>query len=98
MSDENTTGADVDVSIAGQQVKLKNVKSLNTLATVATLIVVVLIGYVIVEHKADAKSNADSLTFVMKDMAQAIREGNCINSFPEAERENKVQQCKVMAR
>lgn len=97
MSDQNN-GADVAVKIAGQEVNLKNVKSLNTLATVATLIIVVLVGYIIFEHKIDARAHGESLTSVMKDMAQAIREGNCINAYPEAERESKVEQCKRLAR
>ena len=96
MSEEN--GADVGLKFAGQEVNIKNVKSLNTLATIATLVIVVLVGYVIFEHKADAKSHGESLTSVMKDMAQAIREGNCINAYPEAERETKIEHCKRITR
>lgn len=109
MAEESGNGADVDVSIAGQQVKLKNIKSLNTLATVATLILVCVLGYAFWEHKVDAQAQGmarDSMLTTafkeisnsQKEMAQAVREGNCINSFPEAERENKVEHCRRITR
>lgn len=109
MSEEQQNGADVDVSIAGQQVKLKNIKSLNTLATVATLVLVCVLGYAFWEHKVDAKAEGlarDSMLTTafkeiansQKEMAQAVREGNCINSYPEAERETKVEQCRRITR
>lgn len=47
-------GADVALKVAGQEINLKNVKSLNTLATVTTLMVAILIAYVVWEHKAEA--------------------------------------------
>jgi hypothetical protein len=98
MSEEKQNGADVDLKIAGQEVKLKNVKSLNTILTLIAAVGVCFGTYLLVEHKADAKSNGETLTSVMKDMAQAIREGNCINSYPEHERKDNVELCKVRAR
>lgn len=98
MKDEHPNGADVDLKIAGQEVRLKNVKSLNTILTLVAAGATLFVVYLIFEHKADAKSHSDSLTAVMKDMAQAIREGNCLNAYPEAEREAKVEWCKRMAR
>lgn len=95
---EETNGADVDVSIAGQQVKLKNVKSLNTILTLVAAGAALFVVYLVIEHKADAKTQSDSQISVMKDMAQSIREGNCLNAHPEAVRETKVEQCKRLAR
>lgn len=99
MSDpEQPNGADVALDAFGVKANVKNVKSLNTGVCLATLLGVILIGYVVFEHKADARTHGESLTAVMKDMAQAIREGNCINSYPEAERENKIETCKRITR
>lgn len=107
--DAESNGADVDLELGGQKVKLKNVKSLNTLATVATLILVCVLGYAFWEHKVDAKADGlardSALTSAFKeiassqkDMAQAVREGNCLNSFKEAERELKVEHCRRITR
>lgn len=63
---EETNGADVAVEIAGQKVNLRNVKSLNTLATIATLIVVCLIGYMVFTHTADAKDNGKEIAAELK--------------------------------
>lgn len=98
MSDEQPNGADVHLELAGQKVNLRNIKSLNTLATVATLIVVVLLAYALWEHKLDARASASEQQSAFKDMAQAIREGNCINSYPEADRADKVELCKARSR
>ena len=65
---------------------------------ILSLCLLFLLAWVLWEHKADAKGHGDSLTSVMKDMAQAIREGNCINSYPEAERESKIEMCKRITR
>lgn len=98
MSDQNGNGADVDLKVAGQEIRLKNVKSLNTILTLGAFVAACFAAYLLFDHKADAKANAETLTAVMKDMAQAIREGNCINSYPEAERETKVELCKRIVR
>ena len=78
MSDEEPNGADVAVEIAGQKVNLRNVKSLNTLATVATLLVALLIGYVILTHTTDAKDSgkevAAELKATNKETAAVLRE------------------------
>lgn len=68
------------------------------LIAILSLCILGVLGYAFWEHKLEAKASGDSLTAVMKDLATAIREGNCINSYPEAERESRVQQCKLISR
>lgn len=82
MADEQTNGADVDLSIAGQQVKLKNIKSLNTLATVTTLMLVILLGYVLWTHTNDDKEAKRELTIAIRELGQSAREQNCLISMP----------------
>ena len=95
MSEEaERNGADVDLKIGGQEVRLKNIKSLNTLATVATLIILCTAAAYGYTHIQDSREVA----VAMRDMAQAIREGNCINSYPEHVRESRVEHCKRMVR
>ena len=96
------TGADVDLKLAGQEVKLKNVKNLNTLVCVLILVILcaaIPAGYsMFTAHAADTKDAGRELTAALKDMAQAVREGNCINSHPEAIRESKLESCKRQSR
>ena len=95
MSEE---GADVQVEVAGQKVNLRNVKSLNTLATVATLFATLLIGYAFLEHKAEAKDHGSALVSVMREMAVNQRVTNCLMATPQDQRENKLPICERIAR
>lgn len=91
MADEaERNGADVDLKVAGQEVRLKNIKSLNTLATVATLIVVCLIGYALYTHAQDSKDDRREFLQAIKEQTSAIkeqtdvqREGNCLQVFKD---------------
>ena len=80
--EQTTNGADVDLKIAGQEVRLKNIKSLNTLATVGTFIAVVLIGYAIYVHAGESKEASKELVQALKEMTRAAREQNCLISMP----------------
>ena len=103
MSEEN--GADVDLQIAGQGFKFRNVKSLNTLATVATLILCILIGYVVFEHKTDARAEGVALaqrdaqlSSAIREMASSNRVLSCLMATKQDDREAKLAQCERMAR
>lgn len=73
-------------------------KKTAELIAILSLCALGVIGYALWEHKAEAKAHGDTLNSVMKDLAVAVREGNCINSYPEAERETKVEVCKLRSR
>lgn len=81
MSEEN--GADVDLEIGGQKVSVKNVKSLNTLATVATFVGVCLLLYGGYTHTLDAKDRdratderEKAYIAALKEQTAAYRDGN----------------------
>lgn len=98
-ADENN-GADVAVEVAGQKINLRNVKSLNTLATVATLILVasaIGVGYVMAAgHVADTKEASKELVTALKEMTQAAREQNCLISLPQDRRDPEL--CRRLSR
>jgi hypothetical protein len=96
MSEEQKTGADVEVEIAGQKVNLKNVKSLNTLATVATLILVCVLGYAFYVHAGETKDASKDLVQALKEMTSAAREQNCLISMPMERRDPEL--CRRLAR
>ena len=80
MADEQQVGADVAVEIAGQKVNLRNVKSLNTLATMATLILTCVVGWIIFTHSSEAKDGlkeiAAELKVSNKETAAVLKEAN----------------------
>ena len=72
--------------------------SLNTLATVATLIVVCIIAYVGYGHAADTKETNKELVSAIREMAQASREQNCLMRFDLRERQQNADFCKQISR
>lgn len=72
--------------------------SLNTLATVATLIVVCLIAGIGYGHTQDTKEISKDLANAMRDMAQATREQNCLLRFDQKDRQANADFCKQLSR
>jgi type VI protein secretion system component VasK len=80
MSEE--AGADVALKLAGQEINVRNVKSLNTVATLTSLIILVLIAYGGWVHVVEAKDNG-------KEIAKELKESNkqVADSLKESQRE-----------
>lgn len=75
---------ELDAQIAGQRLTLKNAP-VNTIVTLATFVLVILIAYVIYTHQQDAReANATFLaavreqTLAVKEQTNALREQNCV--------------------
>jgi hypothetical protein len=73
-------------------------QSLNTLATVATLIAAILVAYIVYGHAGDTKETNKELVGAIKEMAQASREQNCLMRFEMKERQDRAEMCKQIAR
>lgn len=102
---DDTNGADVDLKIAGQEVRLKNVKSLNTIATVTTLIMVSVLSYAYYVHAEDTKMHANTFLQSMREHTSAVREQtiaqreqNCLMRFDLKDRLERADFCKQVAR
>jgi hypothetical protein len=98
VSEENNNGADVALEGFGGKVAVKNVKRVETLANIATLILVCLIAYGGYLHVAHASKQADVLEQTFKEMTAAQREQNCLIAIPESQREHKADFCKRITR
>ena len=72
--------------------------SLNTLATVATLIVACLVAFIVYGHSGDSKDTNRELVSAIKEMAQASREQNCLMRFDMRERAERADFCKQISR
>lgn len=71
-------------------------KLMAELIAVACLVLLFLLGYIMWEHKEDAKGMKDAFATGFRDMASAQREQNaiqreqlCLLSLPEAKRERE---------
>jgi hypothetical protein len=89
--EENKNGADVAVDAMGVKLNVKNVKSLNTGATLfcaGMLILLVSMGYV---HTREAKD--DNLAFIaaITEQTKAIREG--VRATQDGTAANREQTC-----
>lgn len=99
-AERSEDSVDVDVQVAGQKVRLKNVKSLNTVATISTLIIACVAmagGYLMLSaHAAETKDASKELVTALKEMTQAAREQNCLISMPQDRRDPEL--CRRIAR
>lgn len=86
--------SELSAEVAGQKLSLKSV-ALNTLATVATLILVVVIAVLLHQHQQDAKVTGEAFvsavkeqTGAIKEQTSALRENTCIAAYqgPASER------------
>ena len=113
MSSDEQNGADVNVEVAGQKVAIRNVKSLNTLATVATLIVVICgftIGWNLLDaHAKGGDKREEALTVALKELARSHREAsrdqvkeqrmlNCLIVADQKDRRRAFEDCERISR
>lgn len=91
---EETGGADIDVKVAGQEVSVKNVKSLNTIVTLLTFVLVSVGAYVLYQHQQDGRDATRDFVTAIKEQTQAIRDGaklqreqNCLMALPQDRRD-----------
>lgn len=94
----------LSAKIGGQEVSVA-VSNLNTVATVATLMIVTGIavamymqGQLAKDAKEDFRTITREVVVALRDMTVATREQNCMLAFPPERREANVELCKRMAR
>lgn len=73
-------------------------KDFNTIVSIGTVVLLTLLLGLEWRHVEASARRDESLRHAMQDVAQAVREGNCINSYRESIRESKVEQCKRITR
>lgn len=100
MSEDNgkASGADIGVEIAGQKVNLRNVKSLNTMATLLTMVLSSVVLYALLQHQVDAREGSRAFVEAIKDNTRAQREAiaaqreaNCIARLTPDQRKDSQQ-------
>ena|SRR3990167_1555132 len=77
---EEPNGADLGIDAFGVKANVKNVKSLNTLATVFTLILATTLLYMVFTHNSEAKDGLKEIAAEFrtsnKEVAAALKESN----------------------
>jgi hypothetical protein len=84
---EETAGQELSGEIAGQKFSMKNLP-VNTIATVATLILVGIVAAVLYQHESQSASRdiayigaIKDQTSAMREQSQALRENTCVQSY-----------------
>lgn len=106
MSEETESGGEIKTPVGS--VSFRGKRTAEFIA-ILSLCLLFLLGYVLWEHKADARDTGVSLRDAIKAMAEAQREGtvaqremNCLISLPQDKREAEFYSpnslCKRMAR
>ena len=95
---------EISGTIAGQSFSLKSV-ALNTLATVATLVVVSVCAVLLYQHQTEARETKDSFAAAIKEQTIAMREGtavqreqNCLLRFDQKDRQANAEFCRQITR
>lgn len=74
------TGADLNLKFAGQEVNLRNVKSLNTIATLVTMLLVGTLGVFLYFHEVNAQHDKSTLASTLQQsnaiVADSLRQSN----------------------
>ena len=95
------TTQEVELNAKSGFVKVRGSDALTTLG----IAIVVLVGYMVWEHKEDAKLTQSTfimavkeMTNAQKDSVQAQRVMNCLIALPQDRRENGIPTCERIAR
>lgn len=94
---------ELNAEIAGQKFSLKDAP-VNTIATLATLLLVVLIAYAFYTHQQDTKESGQGFvaalkeqTTAMKEQTTVLREANCLTAY-QGPVQDKERFCKSVTR
>lgn len=104
MAEENGNGSDVQLEVAGQKLNVRNLKSLNTVATVLTLFGVLMLIYILWMHQQEAKEDSRAFVAAVKEQTTAMREGTaaqreqtCMLKFEISERKVNAEWCRQVS-
>jgi hypothetical protein len=72
MADEQPNGADVAVDAFGVKANVRNVKSLNTFATLIGVAIGIAVLIFVVTHSVDAKDNGKEIAKILKESGKEV--------------------------
>ena len=97
----DTVAQEVELDAKQGKIRVRGSDVLTTFGIAA----VVLVGYMVWEHKEDSKTTQTAfigdvreMTAAQRDSVQAQREMNCIISLPQEQRQRDIEFCKRVVR
>ena len=101
---ENGT-QELEIGAGDKKFKLRGSDLLTSVIGMIVCSGLVLLGYVLYEHKTDAKGRDGEIVMVIREMSSVAKEGvtaqremNCLISLSQELREKNTEFCKRMAR
>lgn len=103
MSENGTQ--ELEIGAGDKKFKLRGSDLLTSVIGMIVCSGLVLLGYVLYEHKGDAKDNGAAVVQAIKEMTQATKEGiqvqrvmNCLLATDQKDRPAQLQTCERLAR
>ena len=99
--EEQGNGADMAVDAFGVKANVRNVKSLNTMATVVTMIATLVVAYVLITHNAEARDGGKEIAAALiksnEAVAAALKESNkdVSNALKDLAQQSREQNCLI---
>lgn len=94
MADPAQEQSEIELAAGDKRLKIRS----SDMIGAGTFVVVCLLGYAFYLHSMDTKETNQLLISVLKDMAQAQREQNCLIALPQDRRERESEFCKRVTR
>ena len=101
---EETSQQELEIGAGDKKFKLRGSDLLTSVIGMIVCSGLVLLGYVLYEHKTDAKATSGEFVLTIKEMTNISKEGikvqrelNCLIALPQELREKNVEFCKRMA-
>ena len=105
MSENPGTPQELEIASGDKKLKIIGTDLIVPLLSILVCSGLILIGYVLYEHKQDSKDQGSAVVGAIKEMGQIAREGvvaqremNCIIALPQEQREKNVELCRRLAR
>ena len=96
---------ELEIGAGDKKFKLRGSDLLTSVIGMIVCSGLVLVGYVLYEHKSDAKDHGSAVVQAMKEMTNAAKEGvqaqrvmNCLISTDQKDRQSQLQTCERLAR
>lgn len=105
MSQENSGTNELEIGAGDKKLKIRGSDLLTSVVGIIVCSGLTLLGYVLYEHKLDARDHGAAVVQAVKEMTSVGKEGviaqrvmNCLLATDQKEREKMTQTCERLAR
>ena len=105
MSEETETPQELEVGVGDKKLKLRGSDLLTSVIGMIVCSGLVLLGYVLLDHKTDAKDQGSAFVSVVREMNATAKESltaqrvmNCLISTEQKDRPSQLAMCERLAK